>query len=267
MKFCTKCGKQLLDEAIMCPGCGCLVNRVETPVKAVEIPMQADEAPAYKMCPHCGAQLHANAQICFNCKKQPFEEESEQEQAPQPFETQPTAPPAYKRCPNCGAQLRADAQFCMKCDTSFEAKVSKRKKSKKRWVILGIVVLLLLGTVAAVLFVPRNLEMDDFEPTGTFGAILKYGYPDNIGEGDYGTYLTYEDTYFYGIPAHATVHVEADTIGLIFRGKLDKFEVREILDEHCRLVNSWGETMTEYRYENLSILLLSSGHNVIIEMN
>lgn len=26
MKFCQKCGKQLLDEAVICPGCGCAVN-------------------------------------------------------------------------------------------------------------------------------------------------------------------------------------------------------------------------------------------------
>ena len=25
MKFCEKCGKQLLEEAIMCPNCGCSV--------------------------------------------------------------------------------------------------------------------------------------------------------------------------------------------------------------------------------------------------
>lgn len=25
MKFCSKCGKELIDEAIICPGCGCAV--------------------------------------------------------------------------------------------------------------------------------------------------------------------------------------------------------------------------------------------------
>ena len=25
-KYCTHCGKQLLDEAILCPGCGCAVT-------------------------------------------------------------------------------------------------------------------------------------------------------------------------------------------------------------------------------------------------
>ncbi|MBQ2933385.1 MAG: zinc-ribbon domain-containing protein [Clostridia bacterium] len=26
MKFCTHCGKELLDEAVICPGCGCAVS-------------------------------------------------------------------------------------------------------------------------------------------------------------------------------------------------------------------------------------------------
>lgn len=26
MKYCTKCGKKLLDEAVICPGCGCTVG-------------------------------------------------------------------------------------------------------------------------------------------------------------------------------------------------------------------------------------------------
>lgn len=27
MKFCQKCGKEILDEAIVCPGCGCAVSK------------------------------------------------------------------------------------------------------------------------------------------------------------------------------------------------------------------------------------------------
>lgn len=28
MKYCSKCGKQLLDEAVVCVGCGCLVGEI-----------------------------------------------------------------------------------------------------------------------------------------------------------------------------------------------------------------------------------------------
>lgn len=27
MKYCSKCGKELLDEAVVCPGCGCAQNK------------------------------------------------------------------------------------------------------------------------------------------------------------------------------------------------------------------------------------------------
>ena len=30
MKFCTHCGKELLDEAVICPNCGCGVNYAKT---------------------------------------------------------------------------------------------------------------------------------------------------------------------------------------------------------------------------------------------
>lgn len=31
MKFCTHCGKQLMDEAVICPGCGCpTTNQFQT---------------------------------------------------------------------------------------------------------------------------------------------------------------------------------------------------------------------------------------------
>ncbi len=32
MKFCSKCGKELVDEAVICPGCGCSVQTLSAPV-------------------------------------------------------------------------------------------------------------------------------------------------------------------------------------------------------------------------------------------
>ena len=34
MKFCTKCGTQLVDEAIVCTGCGCAVGSTPAPAPA-----------------------------------------------------------------------------------------------------------------------------------------------------------------------------------------------------------------------------------------
>lgn len=30
MKYCEKCGNQLMDEAVMCPKCGCAAGKSET---------------------------------------------------------------------------------------------------------------------------------------------------------------------------------------------------------------------------------------------
>ena len=34
MKFCQNCGKELLDEAVICPGCGCQVKSSDDSVNA-----------------------------------------------------------------------------------------------------------------------------------------------------------------------------------------------------------------------------------------
>ena len=35
MKFCSKCGKELLDEAVVCTGCGCAVTNAPQPAQQV----------------------------------------------------------------------------------------------------------------------------------------------------------------------------------------------------------------------------------------
>lgn len=44
MKYCSKCGKELFDEAVLCPGCGCPVPPVQ-PTYAPPMTPQADLVP------------------------------------------------------------------------------------------------------------------------------------------------------------------------------------------------------------------------------
>ncbi len=46
MKKCTHCGKELFDQAVICPGCGC---------------------PAPKVCQYCGKEIASEAVVCINC--------------------------------------------------------------------------------------------------------------------------------------------------------------------------------------------------------
>ncbi len=44
MKFCEKCGKEIMDEAVICPSCGCAVKKEAEATKVVEVPKQAKTA-------------------------------------------------------------------------------------------------------------------------------------------------------------------------------------------------------------------------------
>lgn len=35
MKFCTHCGKELFDEAVICPGCGCAAGKQDTNAQSI----------------------------------------------------------------------------------------------------------------------------------------------------------------------------------------------------------------------------------------
>lgn len=48
MKYCSQCGKELVDEAVVCPNCGCAV---QTPVS------QQEDKPS--TCPNCGCAVQA----------------------------------------------------------------------------------------------------------------------------------------------------------------------------------------------------------------
>lgn len=47
MKFCTRCGKELKDAAVVCPGCGCVVNT--TPQTATPAPQDSGLSTAAKV--------------------------------------------------------------------------------------------------------------------------------------------------------------------------------------------------------------------------
>ncbi len=46
MKFCQKCGKEIMDEAVVCPGCGCSIEKATTSAK-VAVPKRAKTAQVF----------------------------------------------------------------------------------------------------------------------------------------------------------------------------------------------------------------------------
>lgn len=50
MKHCSKCGKELLDEAVVCPNCGCPVNKAAPAKKSpdeYEVPKSAKQSKIF----------------------------------------------------------------------------------------------------------------------------------------------------------------------------------------------------------------------------
>ena len=47
MKYCTKCGKELIDEAVVCPGCGCAVA---TPNNTQQYQANPNDIPNVGLC-------------------------------------------------------------------------------------------------------------------------------------------------------------------------------------------------------------------------
>ena len=90
MKYCLHCGKQLVDEAVACPGCGGSVDPIEP--QTVE---KTEEKIKY--CVHCGKQLAREAAVCPGCgySTEPATSESQSAPASTPQET-PAAPKVAK---------------------------------------------------------------------------------------------------------------------------------------------------------------------------
>lgn len=57
MKFCQKCGKELMDEAVICVGCGCPVSQTAN----------IQPATPKKFCTHCGKEVPEQATVCMSC--------------------------------------------------------------------------------------------------------------------------------------------------------------------------------------------------------
>lgn len=47
MKYCAKCGKELVDDAVICTGCGCATEKEQSTIKTVETPKKAKTASVF----------------------------------------------------------------------------------------------------------------------------------------------------------------------------------------------------------------------------
>ena len=47
MKYCSKCGKEIMDDAVICTGCGCAVEDTQQKKTVVAVPKKAKTASVF----------------------------------------------------------------------------------------------------------------------------------------------------------------------------------------------------------------------------
>lgn len=177
-----------------------------------------------------------------------------------------------KYCALCGTELQENAKICRCCGGEVpkakEQKIVAFSRNTKIWIILGAVALA-LGIIAAVLFVPRNLKLEDFEETNVVTAIIKYGLPNKIdSHEDRGVVLRYRDKInFYGITSGACdVFPEEGLVSFLFYDE-DGDAVYRKIKRYCELEDR-SSSFHYFSYGNLKITTFAySGSYVIIEIN
>lgn len=131
LRNCPKCGAEVADEAIFCPGCG-----FSLPPKVTPIPQSALQQ---KRCENCGSMVDEDAAFCTECgwsfTNQPqvdtsymTEDDDEatvllndcQDTAANESVSEQILPDEVENirvCKNCGAPLRPQSMFCTNCGT------------------------------------------------------------------------------------------------------------------------------------------------------
>lgn len=164
-----------------------------------------------------------------------------------------------------------EAIVCPGCGYGFGSTNNSKSKPKinKLWIILGAVALV-LGIIAAILFVPRNLKMDSFKKTNVVTSIIQYGIPESIiNDAESGVILRYGDKVdFYGITAfNFAVYPEEDKVVFFFHSE-DGNKVYDKIDRYCELESTGLGSFHTFEYKNLEITTYDyDGSYVRIEIN
>jgi len=179
-------------------------------------------------------------------------------------------------CEKCGKELLDEAVICPHCNFNLNAvsetapvPTIKKPQINKWWIILGAAVLL-VAFIVAVLFMPRNLKMDDFKKVNVVTAIIHYGIPEAIKTNDDGeVFLRYkENVAFYGIAADGfLVHPEEDSVTFFFDDEVS-YDVYKKIDRYCEFEKNISSIFHHFSYENLEITTYDyDGGYVNIEIN
>ena len=112
-----------------------------------------------------------------------------------------------------------------------------------------------LALIAAVLFLPRDLKLDDIKETNVITAIMQYGIPEDIRTDDEdGVYLVYGNKVdVYGVtPWSFAVYPEADCVVFFFHSD-DGADVYRKIAGRCDLEENLLNSFHKFSYDDLHI--------------
>lgn len=172
-----------------------------------------------------------------------------------------------KYCEKCGKELFDEVVACPGCGCPVEAApvatAAPKKKVSKKTVILSIIgaVVALAVIVVLILFLPRNVKLEDLQETNAVMNLIRFGSPDNGGSGEW----IYNDIQFEGITVDRFGIEEDGKRFYIVNYSDTKDELVRVIREKSDHERSNG--LYEYRsYGDLEITLDPDGSYISFEV-
>jgi len=172
-----------------------------------------------------------------------------------------------KFCAKCGKELTDEVVICPGCGCSTAPETfqtatpaTKKKRIQSKWIVLSAVALLVV-VVLGVLFLPRNVKLDDMTAVPTqISCILKFGLPDDITHSDdYDTWI-YRDVKIHNVHVDRfNVYFERsdDSCYRLYCENEDEFDyLTDRIDHFCEFDRSaYGFDFDYYSYKNAEVLV------------
>ena len=148
-------------------------------------------------------------------------------------------------CNRCGKVLFDEEVFCSGC--GYFVSNSRMSRKKKTLYIIGSMILL-VAIVLSVLFMPRDIELDDLtnEPNKLI-CLLKFGAPTDV-EGDEWHYR--DKMEFYGTEVELVIVDFSDNTYSVL-DMTNEDEITDTVKRYCKRKSD--RYYTKYSYENLEI--------------
>lgn len=143
--ICPTCKAEIEENMKFCPNCGANVEELK----------KAEKAQETNRCLKCGKEVPTGTKFCPSCG-------TNLENGNLVLKT--------RFCSNCGTEIEVNTVFCPKCGANQNgaaayAQDENSKPKKTKWIVIGIIVLLVLGGLVTI------FDTTGQSPSGSSGAV------------------------------------------------------------------------------------------------